>query len=175
MKAEKQVLTSAADEVIVGELLLQHHLTLAVAESCTGGLVGNLITNIPGSSAYFLGGFITYSNSAKVSLLGVSEITLQKYGAVSKQIVIEMAIGARQGFHSDIGLSISGVAGPDGGTSEKPVGLVWIGLSIKNFLTSQELHLEGNRLEIKQQSAQQALLFLYNTLTKHFGEKSYSS
>jgi PncC family amidohydrolase len=162
-------------EKVIGGLLLHHKLTLSVAESCTGGLVGNLITNIPGSSAYFLGGYITYSNEAKVSLLGVSEITLQKYGAVSEQTVLEMAFGARQGLHSDIGLSISGIAGPDGGTSEKPVGLVWIGLSAKNIRVAHDLELKGNRLEIKQQSAQQALFFLYNTLTKHFGEKTYLS
>jgi len=157
-------------EKVIGVLLLQHKLTLAVAESCTGGLVGNLITNIPGSSAYFLGGYITYSNEAKVSLLDVSEMTLQKYGAVSKQTVLEMAFGARQGLNSDIGLSISGIAGPDGGTSEKPVGLVWVGFSTENIQTAQELNLRGNRLEIKQQSAQQALNFLHRTLISQIGE-----
>ena len=170
MKAEKYLLINKADEVVIGALLHQLKLTLALAESCTGGLVGNLITNIPGSSAYFLGGYITYSNIAKVSLLGVSEITLQEFGAVSEQTVIEMAVGARQGLHSDIGLSISGIAGPNGGTSEKPVGLVWIGVCFENFQVAQDLHLKGNRLEIKQQSAQQALNFLHRTLTNQFGE-----
>lgn len=116
-------------EQVVVEELKQRDLTLATAESCTGGLIGKRITDIPGSSACYVGGVISYSNDVKMQLLGVKQQTLSQYGAVSEQTACEMAEGVRRCTGADIGLSTTGVAGPDGGTEEKPVGLVYIGLS----------------------------------------------
>src|SRR5699024_6603040 len=116
-------------EQVVVEELKQRGLTLATAESCTGGLIGKRITDIPGSSACYVGGVISYSNDVKMQLLGVKQQTLSQYGAVSEQTACEMAEGVRRCTGADIGLSTTGVAGPDGGTEEKPVGLVYIGLS----------------------------------------------
>jgi nicotinamide-nucleotide amidase len=152
-------------EEIVGSLLAQRNLTLAVAESCTGGLVGHMITNVPGSSAYFLGGVLAYSNQTKENLLGVNNGTIEKYGAVSQETVLEMADGVRKHVQANIGLSVSGIAGPEGGTPEKPVGLVWIGLSTLDFAKAQSFNFPGNRSEVKQQSAEQALQILYQFLS----------
>src|SRR5664280_2085315 len=113
-------------ETRIGKILRQSKLKLAVAESCTGGLIGHRITNVPGSSEYFTGGVIAYAYEAKVSLLGVSWDTLQTYGAVSRETVLEMAAGARLSLEADIALSVSGIAGPGGGLPNKPVGTVWI-------------------------------------------------
>jgi PncC family amidohydrolase len=110
-------------------LATERALTLAVAESCTGGMIASAITDVPGSSAVFLGSAVTYSNSAKQRLLMVSSATLAGYGAVSEAVAGEMAAGARERFDADICVSVTGIAGPDGGSAEKPVGLVWFGLS----------------------------------------------
>ena len=144
-------------ELTLGELLRKLGLTLATAESCTGGLVGHLLTNVPGSSDYYLGGMITYSNQAKAGLLGVRQETLEQHGAVSRETVLEMARGVRLAFDAHIGVSISGIAGPTGGTPEKPVGLVWIGLSVTGFDTAWRHQFSGERLSVKEQSAQAAL------------------
>ena len=114
---------------VVGELLTKKQATLAVAESCTGGLISHLLTNVPGSSGYFLFSGVTYSNEAKEKVLGVSSKVLQQYGAVHEEIVKQMAHGARQVAGATYGLATSGIAGPDGGTDEKPVGTVCIGLA----------------------------------------------
>lgn len=116
-------------EAAVGELLREHELTLAVAESCTGGLIGHLLTDVPGSSGYFLGGVIGYANSAKVSILGVEEAALAEHGAVSTRVAEDMAAGVRAAFGSDLGLATTGIAGPAGGTPEKPVGTVCVALA----------------------------------------------
>lgn len=116
-------------EEIVGRLLKEKHLSLCTAESCTGGYLAHLITSIPGASDYFEGSVIAYSNQVKRDLLGVSEGSLMHYGAVSEQVVIEMAEGAQKKFNTDLAVSISGIAGPDGGTIEKPVGTVWIAVA----------------------------------------------
>lgn len=116
-------------ESIVGRLMTEKGATLGVAESCTGGTIAQRITSIPGSSAYFMGGMVTYSNASKVDMLDVKSESLNAYGAVSKAVVEEMAMGARKYFKADYGISTSGVAGPGGGTPEKPIGLVWIGLA----------------------------------------------
>jgi len=113
-------------EEVTGVALASKHKTLAVAESCTGGLLAHRLTNIPGSSRYFLGGVVAYSNEVKIKELGVSEQTLKNFGAVSEQVALEMAQGIRDRFHSDYSLAVTGIAGPDGGTLEKPVGTVWI-------------------------------------------------
>jgi PncC family amidohydrolase len=115
-------------EVQVGRLLQERGLKLVLAESCTGGLLGSRITDVPGSSEYFLGGVVAYAYEAKVDLLGVSWDTLNSKGAVSRETVIEMARGIRNSMKADLAVSISGIAGPGGGTSEKPVGTTWIGL-----------------------------------------------
>ena len=116
-------------EETVGRLLRDRGLTLALAESCTGGRIGDRITDVPGSSAYFLLGTATYSNEAKIGILGVSEQTLAEHGAVSTQTAEEMAAGARRRAGADLGLSTTGIAGPGGGTADKPVGTVCIGLA----------------------------------------------
>ncbi|MGD8404437.1 MAG: CinA family protein [Anaerolineales bacterium] len=151
-------------ENVIGELLCQSKLTLATAESCTGGLVADHITNIPGSSEYFHGGIIAYSYEAKVALLNVSWDTLQKYGAVSKETVIEMARGAREALKVDIVVSISGIAGPGGGMPDKPVGTTWIGLSTVDGDWARKFIWEGDRLENKSLSADAAIRFILDYL-----------
>ena len=151
-------------ENTVGELLRRRGLRLAVAESCTGGLVSHLITNVPGSSTYFMGGVIAYAYEAKVRLLGVSWRTLEKFGAVSQETVLEMASGARKALAADVGIAISGIAGPGGGTPEKPVGLTWIGLSTEGGDEAYSYIWEGNRLAVKEKSARQALRLLKDYL-----------
>lgn len=116
-------------EVIVGQLLRRHGLTLAVAESCTGGLVSHRITDVPGSSVYYQGAVVSYSNEIKERALHVRRDTLERHGAVSEQVAREMARGVRGVLCSDIGLAVTGIAGPDGGTPEKPVGLVYVALA----------------------------------------------
>lgn len=156
----------AALEVSVGELLRQRGLWLAVAESCTGGLIGHLLTNVPGSSDYFLGGVIAYANEAKAGLLGVRRDTLQNHGAVSQETALEMARGVRTAMQADIGISVTGIAGPSGGTLEKPVGTVWIGLSSNDEQYARHFQWSGNRLSVKEQSAQAALQMLRQYLQK---------
>jgi len=116
-------------ESVVGRLLTEKGLSVATAESCTGGLISERLTDVPGSSAYFLGGIVAYSNAAKATLLGVSETVLEEHGAVSEAVVRAMADGVRTRFGSDFGVATSGISGPGGGTAEKPVGLVWIAIS----------------------------------------------
>ncbi len=146
-------------ETIVGQKLREQGLRLAAAESCTGGLIGHRVTNIPGASTYYLGSVTAYAYEAKVRLLGVRWETLETYGAVSGQTVREMAVGVRNALAADIGLSVSGIAGPGGGTAEKPVGLVWIGLAAGDGVWAREFHFQGARLEIKEQAAEAALGF----------------
>lgn len=144
----------------IGELLRAKHLTLATAESCTGGLLGHLITNVPGSSDYFLGGVITYSNGAKENLLGVQHETLEEHGAVSEQVAQEMARGAKNLFHSDLSLATTGIAGPGSGTKGKPVGLVYIALAAPNKELCERHIWQGDRLENKRHSAERTLELL---------------
>jgi nicotinamide-nucleotide amidase len=144
-------------EDVLGEALGKRDLTISVAESCTGGLIGHLLTNVPGSSGYYLGGMITYSNESKTDLLGVSLDTLEIHGAVSDPTVQEMARGVRERLGSDIGLSVSGIAGPEGGTTEKPVGTVYIGLAANEKVLSGKYRFRGTREEIKLNTAMMAL------------------
>ncbi|HKK38664.1 MAG TPA: competence/damage-inducible protein A [Cryomorphaceae bacterium] len=129
----------------IQDLFQSRGLTLAAAESCTGGLIAHEITSIPGSSAHFLGSMVTYSNKAKMTILDVKEASLKKYGAVSEQVVREMAEGARRKLGSDFAISTSGVAGPDGGTEEKPVGTVWVSIAGKNKTLAKQLNLGKSR------------------------------
>ena len=124
-------------------------LTLATAESCTGGLLADSIVKIPGSSGVFGYGVVTYANEAKMKLLGVKEETLEKHGAVSPQTAAEMAEGVRKLSGSSIGVSTTGIAGPDGGTEEKPVGLVYIAVAYENGTYVKKLNLSGNREKVR--------------------------
>ena len=132
----------------VGSALMARSYTISTAESCTGGLLSHVLTGISGSSAYFMGGVVAYSNAVKVEVLGVREKTLQAYGAVSEQTACEMAEGIRTRFNTDISLSTTGIAGPTGGTPEKPVGLVWIGISTPGGTHAFKCHFPGNRLDV---------------------------
>ncbi len=156
-------------EVMVGEILRERGLLLAVAESCTGGLIGHRLTNVPGSSDYYLGGVISYANEAKVRILGVSQDTLEVHGAVSQETALEMGRGVRYALQADIGLSVTGIAGPSGGTPEKPVGTVWIGLSAPELEYARHFLWSGDRLSIKEQSAQAALELLWSYLQRDKG------
>ncbi len=144
-------------EAQIGALLRARGWRLAAAESCTGGLIGHRLTNIPGSSTYYQGSVAAYAYEAKVRLLGVKWETLERYGAVSRETVLEMARGVRQALAADLGISVSGIAGPGGGTLEKPVGTTWIGLSAPNYEDAWLYHWPGNRLQVKEQSAEEAL------------------
>ena len=151
-------------EQLIGNALRERGWRLAIAESCTGGLIGHRITNNSGSSTYYLGSITAYAYRAKVRLLRVSWDTLEKHGAVSEEAVKEMALGVRHALASDIGLSVSGIAGPTGGTPEKPVGYAWIGLSTPKGIWSLQHTAGGNRIENKKEIAQTALEFLYQFL-----------
>ncbi len=144
-------------EEVVGTLLKQHDLTLSLAESCTGGLTSKKITDIPGSSDYFIGGIISYSNDAKINLLNVSQQTLARQGAVSAATALAMAVGVREKLGSDIGLAITGIAGPGGGTSDKPVGLIYVALSHQTTSYSNKYVFFGSRDIIRLKSANAAL------------------
>jgi PncC family amidohydrolase len=144
-------------EVLIGQILTQRGLTLAAAESCTGGLVSHRLTDVPGASVYFLGSIVAYANQAKMDLLGVKESTLASHGAVSEETVLEMASGVRKALHADIGVATSGIAGPGGATPSKPVGLVWIALSAADASVARRAIFPGDRLAVKEQSAQAAL------------------
>jgi len=150
-------------EFQIGPLLRTSALKLVVAESCTGGLIGHRITNVPGSSDYYLGSITAYAYETKEHLLGVHQDTLVAYGAVSAQTALEMARGARQALGADfgvdhmIGLSVTGIAGPGGGTPTKPVGLVWFGLSTPSGEWTWSHVWRGNRVQNKEYSAEQAL------------------
>jgi len=148
----------------IGDELRERGWRLAVAESCTGGLIGDRITNNSGSSTYYLGSITAYAYRAKVRLLRVSWDTLEAHGAVSEETVKEMALGVRHALAADIGLSVSGIAGPTGGTPDKPVGYAWIGLSTPKGLWTLQHNAGGNRIENKKEIAQTALEFLYEFL-----------
>lgn len=154
----------------VGGLLKAHGLMLATAESCTGGGVAQAITDIAGSSAWFDRGFVTYSNLAKQQMLGVAEKTLVQYGAVSEATVREMVAGALANSESQVALAVSGIAGPDGGTPDKPVGTVWFAWGVKNAAVHTQRHLiAGNRAEVRAQAVHislQGVIDLLNQRTE---------
>ncbi|NLC44389.1 MAG: competence/damage-inducible protein A [Clostridiales bacterium] len=147
-------------ETVVLNLLKQKGLSIAIAESCTGGLATNMITNIPGSSEVLLESCVTYSNESKIKRLGVSEDTLINYGAVSSQTAYEMAEGIRKTSGADIGVAITGIAGPGGGTDQKPVGLVYLSISNSKGTETKQLRLGGNRIRIKAAAALHLLNWL---------------
>ena len=144
-------------EEVLGKLLRERKLTISLAESLTGGLVQHKLTQIPGSSDYFMGGIVSYSNEAKMELLGVRESSLKKYGAVSELVAKEMAEGVRKRLGTDIGISTTGIAGPTGATATKPVGLVYLALSAKDIVIARKQVFGPDRNSVKQRSAQAAL------------------
>jgi nicotinamide-nucleotide amidase len=149
----------------IGELLRERSLKLGTVESATGGLLAHLITDISGSSDYFLGSIVSYSNPIKMKLAGVKKETLEKYGAVSSEVAREMAQGGRQALGVDICLADTGIAGPTGSTPGKPVGLFYLGLSHKNGTFSRKHIFEGTREENKRQAAETALAWVKEYLT----------
>ena len=148
----------------VSNLLKQKNYTVATAESCTGGLIAHTLTNISGSSDYFDRGIISYSNNAKIELLGVSEDILKEYGAVSEQVAEAMAKGVRTRSNVDIGIATTGIAGPTGGTNEKPVGLVYIGISTADNTVVKKFNFLGDRLQNKEETCNAALNMLLDIL-----------
>ena len=144
-------------EEVLLKILKKYHLTVATAESCTGGMIGAALTAIPGSSESYLGGVITYSNELKQSLCGVKETTLETYGAVSQATACEMAAGARRRLGADIAISVTGIAGPGGSSADKPVGLVYIGISSKDRTNAIRFHFMGTREKVRQLTVKNAL------------------
>ncbi len=132
----------------IGNLLRKKRWTLSAAESCTGGFISSLLTSVPGSSDYFSGGIIAYSNKIKIELLSVSPLTIKNFGAVSEETVREMAHGVKKLLKTDVGISSSGIAGPTGGSKEKPVGTITLGVDIPDKIITNILHFKGNRRKI---------------------------
>ncbi|MEO0131769.1 MAG: competence/damage-inducible protein A [candidate division WOR-3 bacterium] len=151
-------------EEIIGNLCRKKRLTLSVAESCTGGLICDKITNVAGSSEYFIGGAVVYSNKLKQQICEVKTETLRKYGAVSKETVVAMAEGIRKRFSTDLGVGVTGIAGPSGATKEKPVGLVFVGVATKQDVYHEKHLFTGNRRMIKEKAAVAALDLLRRTI-----------
>ena len=150
----------------IQRLMTERRLTLSSCESCTGGLILHLLTNIPGSSDYIMGGFVTYSNAAKAKFAHVRKKTLNQFGAVSKETALEMARGTRLSFGTDLCVSVTGIAGPGGGSPEKPVGLTYVGLCAPDEERVERYVWGGDRETNKASSAQAALQLLYDYLIK---------
>lgn len=144
-------------EALLVELLIEEKMKLATAESCTGGLIAQKITSVPGASECFDCGVVTYSNEQKRNLLGVSAETLEQYGAVSEQTALEMCKGVKEVADADFGISVTGIAGPGGGTAEKPVGTVWIGICGKNIHKAEKFLFDGDRNQVRESTANTAL------------------
>jgi len=151
----------------LGVLLREKGLKLAVAESCTGGLIASRVTDVAGSSDYFNAGVVSYSNEAKQRLLSVPAASIESYGAVSKEVAQEMAEGVRAAIGADIGLSVTGIAGPTGGSPEKPVGTVYIGLATGTGAFVKKFQFKGERPDIKSQTSTEALQFAIDFLEGH--------
>lgn len=156
-------------EYEISRLCIKSKSTISIAESCTGGMISSRITNVPGSSQYFLGGFVVYSNDAKVKFLDVPPLDLQKFGAVSPQVAHCMAEGVRRVFMSSVGLSVTGIAGPGGGTEEKQVGLVYIGVSDSKKSSIYEYIFKGDRRRIREETTLKALEILKQSLERSVG------
>ena len=155
-------------EMSVVNLLEKNELTISTAESCTGGLLAGRLINVPGVSDVYKEGFITYTNKAKRKTLGVNKSALKKYGAVSEQTAKEMAVGAALAADTDISISVTGIAGPDGGTNEKPVGLVYVGVCIKDIVHVEEFRFSGDRANVREQTVISALGLLRKCILEHF-------
>ncbi|MBV6506415.1 MAG: Nicotinamide-nucleotide amidohydrolase PncC [Syntrophorhabdaceae bacterium] len=144
----------------IGKMLKERGLKIAVAESCTGGLISSRITDISGASDYFEAGITTYSNESKIRLLNVPEDIIDRYGAVSEETAKAMAEGVKKTVHADIGVSVTGIAGPTGGTEGKPVGTVFIGLATKKATYVRKFFFDGNRLEIRRKTSDAAFMLV---------------
>lgn len=151
------------NEEIISKLV-EKNISISTAESCTGGSLGKIITSVSGVSSIYGYGFITYANEAKEKILGVSHETLARYGAVSSQTALEMAIGARKASGSDIAVSVTGIAGPGGGTAEKPVGLVYIAIADKSSSEYRKLNLKGSRDEVRTQTCNEVFKLIKEKL-----------
>ena len=151
-------------ETIIGDLLRNRGLSLATAESCTGGRIADRLTGIPGSSDYFLGAIVAYANSVKIGTLGVSGETLERHGAVSRETALEMARGARLKLATDMAVSVTGIAGPGGGLPGKPVGTTWIGLAAVDGEWARHFCWDGDRKQNKASSADAALQLVLDYL-----------
>lgn len=160
-------------EKAVVDLLLANKLTLACAESCTGGMLSSRLINVPGVSDIYKAGFVTYSNKAKKKSLGVKKGTLQKYGAVSAQTAEEMVKGVAFATKADVTVAVTGIAGPDGGTEEKPVGLVYIGCNVKGNITVKEFHFKGNRMKVREAAASAALILMRSCVLEYFSKVTF--
>ncbi len=164
------------DEVVmrlekkVARRLARHSLSLCTAESCTGGLVAGRITNVSGASGCFEGGFITYSNASKTHLIGVAEDLIEKYGAVSDETVRAMAEGAREKLGTDLSVAVTGIAGPTGGTLDKPVGTVYIAVARKDKTSVRKFQFAGTRYRIRRQTTEEALQFIIDEIEALTGE-----
>ena len=151
-------------EKTIGNHLREKGWTLSIAESCTGGVICDRITNVSGSSDYFMGGMVTYSNESKAEHLGIPAAIIKRYGAASSQVARKMAQGVRKAFNTTFGLSTTGVAGPTGGTKRSPIGRVFIGFTNGKKAWVRKLDLKGNRREIKKKATDEALQFFYERL-----------
>lgn len=158
-----QDLKLTIEEQVVSRLL-ELNASVSTAESCTGGMIASMLVNVPGCSEVFDEGYVTYANSAKHKLLGVSGETLESFGAVSKETAEEMALGCAKAAGSMYSVVSTGIAGPDGGTIEKPVGLVWIGCCANEKAYVKECHFKGSRMEIRKAAAKEALAFFLEHL-----------
>ena len=152
-------------EKIIGRALNKHNYTIACAESCTGGLLTSRLTDVPGSSDYVKGSVVSYTNEVKINILNVNAETIEKFDVVSKEVAIEMAEGVRRLINSDLGIGITGIAGPTGSTEKTPIGFVHIAISGPSGIFSEEHHLIGNRSEIKWQATEAALMMIRKYLT----------
>lgn len=156
---------------VLGELLSERELTISCAESCTGGNIAHQITSFPGSSAYFLGSVVSYSNDVKADVLGVSRGDLGRFGAVSKQVVEQMATGVSGLMHSHCSVATSGIAGPDGGTKFKPVGTVWMAAKYGNKVVSELIHFDGDRNDVIESATQHVMVMLIKLLRNNYTEQ----
>jgi len=152
-------------EEAIGDLLSEKKLKLTVAESCTGGLISYRITSVPGSSDYFLGAYVTYSNELKKKIIGVKDTTLERYGAVSSECALEMAEGAKAVSEADVSIGVTGIAGPGGATPVKPVGLVYIAIVTEDQRIVKTYHFTGDRKSNREMTAETALKMLYEILS----------
>lgn len=162
-------------ERAVVDLLLANELTVSTIESCTGGMLAARLINIPGVSEVFKSGYITYSNKAKRKVVGVKKSSLHKYGAVSEQVAREMATGSAMVTKADVTVSVTGIAGPDGGSTEKPVGLVYIGCCVKGKTTVKEYHFTGSRAKIRESSVSAALTLMRRCVLEYYSETTFRS
>ena len=149
---------------VMGDLLRERELSISCAESCTGGNIAHLITQVPGSSGYFLGSIVSYSNEVKTNVLKVNRNTINQHGAVSRQVVEQMAQGVANLMHTDCAIATSGIAGPNGGTKLKPVGTVWIALKYSEKIVTECIHLKGDRQSVIESASNHAMVMLVNLL-----------